>query len=145
MPCKSPNCWFEAELGSTDEGLVRSAGFRLRLEKGMRWLKLTLAYDGGAYAGWQVQPDQPTVQAALAQAWTRITGEKVNMTAAGRTDAGVHALGQVVGITTDSRLGHSELAQGLNAKLPDDVVVGLDELLLVVFSPDRQTSMLFSR
>ena len=52
-----------------------------------RWLKLTVAYDGTAYAGWQVQPDQPTVQGVLERAWREITQEAVRLTAAGRTDA----------------------------------------------------------
>lgn len=94
----------------------------------MRSLKLTVAYDGGAYAGWQVQPNDPTVQATLETAWGEITGEKfapghARLTAAGRTDSGVHALGQVVGILTESRLTNNALHRGLNAKLPADVAV----------------------
>ena len=89
----------------------------------MRWLKITLAYDGRAYAGWQVQPDEPTVQAALELAWNEITGERLRLTAAGRTDSGVHALGQVAAVSTNSRLPNDELVQALNAKLPADVAV----------------------
>ena len=89
----------------------------------MRWLKLTVAYDGTAYAGWQVQPDQPTVQNALQAAWLEITGEVVRLTAAGRTDAGVHALGQVAAIATECGIANDELCRGLNAKLPRDVAV----------------------
>jgi tRNA pseudouridine38-40 synthase len=88
-----------------------------------RWLKLTVAYDGGGYAGWQIQPEEPTVQGALQAAWREITQEDARLTAAGRTDAGVHALGQVVGLSTDSRLSNSELQRGLNAVLPEDVAV----------------------
>jgi tRNA pseudouridine38-40 synthase len=88
-----------------------------------RWLKLTVAYDGTHYAGWQIQPHEPTVQAAMAEAWRAITGEEATLTASGRTDAGVHALGQVVGLSTESELPAERLLQGLNAKLPDDVVV----------------------
>lgn len=88
-----------------------------------RWLKLTVAYDGTHYAGWQIQPTEPTVQAALADAWQGITGEQPRLTASGRTDAGVHAYGQVVGLSTASQLPHERLRQGLNAKLPDDIVV----------------------
>jgi tRNA pseudouridine38-40 synthase len=88
-----------------------------------RWLKLTLAYDGGAYAGWQVQPDKPTVQGTLESALRQITQEAVRVTAAGRTDAGVHALGQVVGCTTATRLSNAELQRALNAVLPADVAV----------------------
>jgi tRNA pseudouridine38-40 synthase len=88
-----------------------------------RWLKLTVAYDGTAYAGWQIQPDVPTVQAVLETAWHEITREIVRVTAAGRTDAGVHALGQVVGVATESRLSANDLCRGLNAVLPEDVAV----------------------
>jgi tRNA pseudouridine38-40 synthase len=89
----------------------------------IRSLKLTLAYDGGAYAGWQVQPDKPTVQGTLESALRQITQESVRVTAAGRTDAGVHALGQVVGCATATRLSNADLQRALNAVLPDDIAV----------------------
>jgi tRNA pseudouridine38-40 synthase len=88
-----------------------------------RWLKLTLAYDGGAYAGWQVQPDKPTVQGTLEAALRQITQEPIRVTAAGRTDAGVHALAQVAGFATATRLTNAELQRALNAVLPADVAV----------------------
>jgi tRNA pseudouridine38-40 synthase len=88
-----------------------------------RWLKLTVAYDGTDYAGWQIQPDKPTVQAAIETAWHEITRETVRVTAAGRTDAGVHALGQVVAVATENQLSISDLQRGLNAVLPEDVVI----------------------
>ncbi|NIL99229.1 MAG: tRNA pseudouridine(38-40) synthase TruA [Planctomycetales bacterium] len=86
-------------------------------------LKITLAYDGTAYAGWQLQPDRLTVQGVLETALQKITGETIRVTASGRTDAGVHALGQVVGLTTHSQLPPEVLQKGLNAVLPDDIVV----------------------
>jgi tRNA pseudouridine38-40 synthase len=89
----------------------------------LRWLKLTLAYDGGAYAGWQIQPDKPTVQGVLEAALQQITQEAIRVSAAGRTDAGVHALGQVVGLATQTRLSNAELHRALNAVLPNDVAV----------------------
>ncbi|HEY4234069.1 MAG TPA: tRNA pseudouridine(38-40) synthase TruA [Lacipirellulaceae bacterium] len=93
-----------------------------------RWLKLTVAYDGTDYAGWQVQPDKPTVQGAIEAAWREITLETVRVTAAGRTDAGVHALGQVVAVATETQLATSDLHRGLNAVLPKDVaIVALEE------------------
>jgi tRNA pseudouridine38-40 synthase len=88
-----------------------------------RWLKLTVAYDGGEYAGWQVQPDKPTVQGTLENTWQRLTQETLRVTAAGRTDAGVHALGQVVGLVTETRLSNDDLHRGLNALLPNDIAV----------------------
>jgi tRNA pseudouridine38-40 synthase len=88
-----------------------------------RWLKLTVSYDGRAYAGWQIQPDKPTVQGTFQATWQKLTQEQVNVTAAGRTDAGVHALGQVVGVSTETRLTNEDLYRGLNALLPDDIAV----------------------
>jgi len=89
----------------------------------LRWLKLTVAYDGTDYAGWQIQPDKPTVQGVIEATWQSLTQEVVRVTAAGRTDAGVHALGQVVGVSTQTDRSNDELQRGLNALLPEDVVV----------------------
>lgn len=88
----------------------------------MRSLKLTLAYDGTAYAGWQVQVNQPTVQASLEQAIAKVTGASIRTHASGRTDAGVHALGQVVSLETASPLSVDVLQRAINAELPDDIV-----------------------
>ncbi len=93
----------------------------------MRWLKLTVAYDGTDFAGWQVQPDQRTVQGALEAAWREITSELVRLTASGRTDAGVHAEGQVAGLETASEIPTDKLRAALNSKLPADVVIRLVE------------------
>jgi tRNA pseudouridine38-40 synthase len=89
----------------------------------MRSIKLTLAYDGTRYAGWQLQPGRTTVQGVLETAFQSITGEAVRTMASGRTDAGVHALGQVVALRTDCRLEPDVLRRALNARLPPDVVV----------------------
>ena len=87
----------------------------------MRNLKLVLEYDGTDFAGWQVQPGQRTVQGELEAALTRITGEKIAVCVAGRTDAGVHALGQVVSFYTGSALAPYVFVAGLNRHLPGDV------------------------
>jgi tRNA pseudouridine38-40 synthase len=89
----------------------------------LRTLKLTIAYDGTAYAGWQFQPERPTVQATLENAIAKVTGQHVRILASGRTDAGVHALGQVVCLRTDSTLPPEVLLRALNANLPHDVAV----------------------
>jgi tRNA pseudouridine38-40 synthase len=89
----------------------------------MRTLKLTLAYDGSAYAGWQVQQGQKTVQGVLEAALARITGQPVRAVASGRTDAGVHALGQVVSFRTESRLAAGVFQRALCAELPEDMAV----------------------
>ena len=87
----------------------------------MRCFKLTLAYDGAAYAGWQVQRGARTVQQQLEQAVTRICGQSGRVVASGRTDAGVHALGQVVSFQADTRLAPHELRAALNANTPPDI------------------------
>lgn len=87
----------------------------------MRSLKLTLAYDGTAYGGWQRQPNAVTIQAVLEMALRRVTGEAVKTAASGRTDAGVHARGQVVSWDTRSELPASALLRAVNAYLPDDI------------------------
>ena len=89
----------------------------------MRTIKLVLAYDGTAYAGWQVQPGRETVQGVLEAALEKITGQSIRTIASGRTDAGVHALGQVVGFRTQNRLPADVFQRALNAELPHDVAV----------------------
>jgi len=89
----------------------------------MRNLKLILCYDGSDFAGWQVQPDAPTVQGTLASAIGRITGEKVLPQGSGRTDAGVHALAQVVTFVTESSVPTANFVKALNDVLPASVRV----------------------
>jgi tRNA pseudouridine38-40 synthase len=89
----------------------------------MPWFKLTIAYDGTDFAGWQAQRDQRTVQAELERAWRKITGESVRVTASGRTDSGVHAIGQVVGVESATGIEPEGLVLALNAMLPEDVAV----------------------
>jgi tRNA pseudouridine38-40 synthase len=85
--------------------------------------KLILEYDGTAYAGWQRQVNQPTVQAALEAAIEQITQTKVPVVGAGRTDAGVHALGQVVSFRSEKPLSASAWERALNGLLPDDISI----------------------
>lgn len=89
----------------------------------MRTLKLTLAYDGSAYCGWQVQATGRSIQGTLEEAWQRVTGEARRLTASGRTDAGVHAVGQVISVTTASPLPAATLHRAINASLPEDIRV----------------------
>jgi len=89
----------------------------------MRNLKLILSYDGTDFSGWQVQPDTCTVQGTLASAIGRITGEKVLPQASGRTDAGVHALAQVVTFVTESSVPTQNFVKALNDILPGAVRV----------------------
>jgi tRNA pseudouridine38-40 synthase len=89
----------------------------------MRNLKLILAYDGAEFSGWQVQPDAHTVQGTLASAIGRITGEKVLPQGSGRTDAGVHALAQVVTFVTESSVPTGNFVKALNDILPASIRV----------------------
>ncbi|HER43346.1 MAG TPA: tRNA pseudouridine(38-40) synthase TruA [Candidatus Eisenbacteria bacterium] len=88
----------------------------------MRNFKLTIEYDGTDFHGWQVQPDVRTVQGEIIRALGEL-GRRVSVTGAGRTDAGVHAAGQVASARLETRLDAPTLARALDAKLPPDVRV----------------------
>ena len=87
----------------------------------MRTLKLTLAYDGTEYVGWQRQHNGQSIQAVLEDALAEIEGRPISVVSAGRTDAGVHALGQVVGVQLAHHIDPLTLVRALNAKLPTDI------------------------
>jgi tRNA pseudouridine38-40 synthase len=85
--------------------------------------KLILEYDGTRYNGWQRQAEAPTVQAEIERALASMTRSPITLFGAGRTDAGVHALGQVANFRCDTRLGPEALLKGLNSLLPPDIAV----------------------
>jgi tRNA pseudouridine38-40 synthase len=89
----------------------------------MRNIKLVLAYDGTEFAGWQIQPDAPTIQGTLAQAIEKLTNEKVLPQGSGRTDAGVHALAQVASFSTESSIPTENFLKALNGNLPASIRV----------------------
>jgi tRNA pseudouridine38-40 synthase len=89
----------------------------------MRTLKVTLAYDGTRYFGWQVQNQEPTLQSTIEAAFKTVTGTAVRVTASGRTDAGVHALGQVLSVRVDSQLSDDDLARAIQANTPHDIFI----------------------
>jgi tRNA pseudouridine38-40 synthase len=89
----------------------------------MRTLKFTIQYDGGGYVGWQRQPNGPSIQAVLEDALAPIEGGLATLHGAGRTDAGVHALGQVASAALSNHLEVARLARALNAVLPPDIRV----------------------
>jgi tRNA pseudouridine38-40 synthase len=94
-----------------------------------RNLKITLAYDGSEFHGWQVQPGLRTVQGTLAECIQRITGEQVLPQGSGRTDTGVHALAQVASVRLDSPIPERNLIVALNDVLPPSVRVNLVEVV----------------
>lgn len=95
----------------------------------MRTLKLTIQYDGTDYVGWQRQPNGVSIQELIEQAIEPIEGRTVLVVGAGRTDAGVHALGQVASVQLESSIDAASLARALNATLPEDVrVVSAEEV-----------------
>jgi tRNA pseudouridine38-40 synthase len=94
----------------------------------MHNIKLTIAYDGTDFHGWQIQPGRPTVQGAIVDVLQRITQEEVFLHGAGRTDAGVHALGQVGHFKTHAELSPAEFQRALNALLPPAIrIVSAEE------------------
>lgn len=89
----------------------------------VRTLQLVLQYDGTDFAGWQVQPEQRTVQGVLEATLAKMTGAPVRVTGAGRTDAGVHARGQVAGLAVAEHWTADKMRRVLNEKLPNDLWV----------------------
>lgn len=89
----------------------------------MRNIRLLLAYDGTNYYGWQFQPDKISIQEKIETAIEKITHQKVRIMSAGRTDAGVHALGQVAHFKTESKIPCDKLLLALQSQLPNDIVI----------------------
>jgi len=95
----------------------------------MRNIKLTLAYDGAQFHGWQIQPGLPTIQGAITEVVRKITEEQITIHGASRTDTGVHALGQVASFKTRSLLAPEEFQRAFNALLPPAIrVVAAEEM-----------------
>lgn len=89
----------------------------------MRNIKLTIEYDGTNFSGWQVQKDKRTIEQEIEIALAKILKEEVKIIGSGRTDAGVHAMGQVANFITDKSIKPEELLYALNTLLPFDIVV----------------------
>jgi tRNA pseudouridine38-40 synthase len=86
-------------------------------------IRLIIEYDGTNYQGWQRQPNGPTVQEEIEKAVERMIGRKITLIGSGRTDAGVHALGQSANFHCRTNIGIEELHKGMNSLLPDDIVI----------------------
>ena len=89
----------------------------------MRNIKLTIEYDGKDFNGWQKQPNKLNIQGTIEQAIKSITGEEVELNASGRTDAGVHALGQVANFKTNSQIPIEKFAMAINSKLKKSIII----------------------
>lgn len=89
----------------------------------MRNIKLTIEYDGSGYVGWQRQHSGKTVQEVIETALETITGERIRINGSGRTDSGVHALGQTASFKTGSSLSIAQIRKGLNSLLPGDISI----------------------
>ncbi|MCP4193273.1 MAG: tRNA pseudouridine(38-40) synthase TruA [Planctomycetaceae bacterium] len=103
----------------------------------MRVLKMTVSYDGTDFCGWQFQPGKRSVQETVESAILAVTGDDVRTVASGRTDAGVHAIGQVVSAPSETNLDDKTLCRALNARLPYDVRIGKVEFAETAFHPIR--------
>src|SRR5438552_1501696 len=103
----------------------------------MRNIKLTVSYDGTDFNGWQTQPGFRTVQETLEKAIGALTGEPIRANASGRTDAGVHAVGQVVNFYSTTHHSPKVLVSAINAHLPPDVVVRDAEDVTQAFDANR--------
>jgi tRNA pseudouridine38-40 synthase len=89
----------------------------------MKNFRITIEYDGGGFAGWQCQKQERTVQGEIESALATMVGRPVRIAASGRTDAGVHALGQVASFQCDTRLSPETFQKGLNSMLAGDIVI----------------------
>lgn len=107
----------------------------------MKRIKLTVAYDGTDYCGWQIQPNGITVEKVLNRALSRLTGEDIAVTGASRTDAGVHARGNVAVFDTASTIPPERFSYAVNTLLPEDVVVVKSEEAAADWHPRYQESV----
>lgn len=111
----------------------------------LRNIKLTISYDGTRYSGWQFQTNGLSIQEVLQSAIKKITGRKVNLTGSGRTDAGVHAEGQIANFKTASKIPLKRLQMGLNRELPKDIVILKAEEAPISFDSRRWVKSKFYR
>ena len=101
----------------------------------MKRIKLTVAYDGTNYCGWQIQPNGITIEEVLNKSLSRLTGEDIRIIGASRTDSGVHARGNVAVFDTETSIPAERIAYALNQKLPEDIVIVRSEEVALDWHP----------
>ena len=101
----------------------------------MRRIKLTIAYDGTNYCGWQVQPNGITIEEVINKALKKLSGENIQVIGASRTDSGVHAMGNVAVFDTETTIPAEKIAMALNQRLPEDIVIVQSEEVPLDFHP----------
>ena len=101
----------------------------------MRRIKLTIAYDGTNYCGWQVQPNGITIEEVINKELKKLTGENIQVIGASRTDSGVHAMGNVAVFDTETTIPAEKIAMALNQRLPEDIVIVQSEEVPLDFHP----------
>lgn len=106
----------------------------------MKRIKLVVAYDGTCYHGWQVQPNAITVEGVLNQALSELLGEEIMVAGTSRTDAGVHAYGNVAIFDSETRIPGEKISYALNQRLPEDIVIQSSEEVSIDFHPRYQKS-----
>ena len=89
----------------------------------MKRVMLTVAYDGTNYSGWQIQPNNVTIEEVLNDHLSRLLGEEIRVIGASRTDAGVHALGNVAVFDTNARIPGEKISFAMNQRLPEDIKI----------------------
>ena len=107
----------------------------------MRRIKLTVAYDGTNYCGWQVQPNGITIEEVLNKKLSALTKEDIRVIGASRTDSGVHALGNVAVFDTESTIPPERMALALNQKLPEDIVIVKSQEVPLSWHPRYQDNI----
>lgn len=101
----------------------------------MKRVKLTIAYDGTNYCGWQIQPNGITIEEVVNKALRKLTGENITVIGASRTDSGVHAMGNVAVFDTETTIPSDRIAMAINRILPEDIVVVKSEEVALDFHP----------
>ena len=101
----------------------------------MKRVKLTIAYDGTNYCGWQIQPNGITIEEVINKALQKLTGEPILVIGASRTDSGVHAMGNVAVFDTETTIPPERIAMALNQRLTEDIVIIKSEEVALDFHP----------